>query len=157
MFKIAIKSLNGSVSYIDNDPTKKTTPYPRCAQVFLDLPNAQKIADKYPNAYLVHSVGLKSIGSHYSIEEIIETNKRAYMHFFEPATLRFFNSRVGSDVFSGPGGIFFITSERFNRESRRMYTVRQFDPCTGDVSTVKGFQKFLSRNAALRTAESISK
>ena len=51
-------------------------------------------------------------------------------HFFEPQAKRFFRSRIGSNVYQGPGGIYFVTSEQFigsnGYRAERMFTVRQF-------------------------------
>jgi hypothetical protein len=65
------------------------------------------------------------------IQEIENANRRAGLHFFDSDTLKFFSSRVDYMVYSGAGGIFFVTSEKF-RSSRgsepRAYTVREFNP-----------------------------
>lgn len=44
-------------------------------------------------------------------------------YFFEPDTLRFFNSRASENVYPTPYGTFFVTSERDSGDPR-MYTVR---------------------------------
>ena len=57
-------------------------------------------------------------------------------HFFGRTTMRFFNSRILSAVYQGPGGIFFVTSERFD-ELPRHYTVRRFFPDQNDIIPVE--------------------
>jgi hypothetical protein len=39
-------------------------------------------------------------------------NQQAGLHYFEPSTMRFFRSRVSEMIHEGPGGIYFVTSER---------------------------------------------
>jgi hypothetical protein len=68
--------------------------------------------------------------------------------------MRFFASRVGDTVYQGKGGIYFITSEKFSSESPRLYTVRSFNPETGGVNNVKGFDD-LSRYAAHKAAKEL--
>lgn len=81
-------------------------------------------------------------------------------HWFEPATLRFFRSRVGDTVYQGPGGVYFVSSEQFvdsrgNADERR-FTVRQFDPESGDINTVGEFNK-LTRSAAITEAKRLAR
>lgn len=75
----------------------------------------------------------------YDIDDIKMLNKSAGLHFFDPETMRFFDSRTGRTVYQGPGGVYFITSERFHGSNGysepRRYTVREFDPKTGKVET----------------------
>ena len=74
---------------------------------------------------------------------------RAYVksygnHFFDPSTMRFFNSRLcgGCDSLG-----FFVTSERFDAATPRLYTVRRLR-IGGEVDTVGEFQAY----ATLRQA-----
>lgn len=92
----------------------------------------------------------------YDIDDIRMTNKSAGKHFFEAGALRFFASRILPTVYQGPGGIYFVTSEQFRPSSGpphpRKYTVRRFNPETGDVGTVGEFQGFTRSRAAAKTA-----
>jgi len=56
-----------------------------------------------------------------NIEMIKASNLLAGQHFFERATMRFFQSRVFSTVY---GGKYFITSE-INPSGEKRYTVRE--------------------------------
>ena len=91
------------------------------------------------------------------IEEIERANDRAGYHYFEPATMRFFDSRVLSGVYDGR---FFITSERFKmyepryRVDPRMYTIREAFP-DGQIDTVGAFQAFGSAATAKRWAQRV--
>lgn len=69
-----------------------------------------------------------------TIEQIKSANAAAGFHFFEPDTLRFFRSRIGSKVY---GGRFFVTSEEGPSGGRR-YTVREALP-DGRIQTIEPF------------------
>jgi hypothetical protein len=96
----------------------------------------------------------------WTIEKIEEANEGAGFYFFESSTKRFFRSRASSIIHQGPGGIYFVTSEQ-NHSVRegvwpRLFTVRRFDPETGDVSTAGEFQAFATRTAALSAARTFA-
>ena len=89
-----------------------------------------------------------------TIEDIKAANAKAGWHYFEPGTMRFFKSRVLSQVFEGKGGIYFVTSEQFvgsEGAKPRRYTIRQFNPTTADISTFGPFNT-LTREKAQRVA-----
>ena len=72
-------------------------------------------------------------------------------HFFSPDTMRFFSSRIQT---TPPyKGRVFVTSERMNWNSPRLYTVRVVKP-SGNIQTIGGFGAFTSRQSAHRFAES---
>ena len=86
----------------------------------------------------------EKLANYYSIEEIIEANRRNGGHFFDRAALRFFNSRIGSAVY---GGRFFITSEQFDRDSSpRLYTIRECR--NGSIEDLGSFQQYATGAAA---------
>lgn len=78
----------------------------------------------------------------YTIADIRAANARAGLHFFDRDTMRFFDSRiVPAGPYSGPGGVYFVTSEQFHGSqgsAPRAFTVRTFDPATGEVETARG-------------------
>lgn len=86
----------------------------------------------------------KKLERYYSIEEIIQANRREGGHFFDREALRFFNSRIGSSVY---GGRFFITSEQFDRDlSPRLYTIREC--INGRIEEVGDFQQYATGSQA---------
>lgn len=95
-----------------------------------------------------------------TMADIKQSNKDAGFHFFDKATLRFFDSIIHRrKPYAGPGGVYFVTSERLHgvRESEpRMYTVRRFDIETADVHTAGAFNSIRhiedARKAARRLA-----
>ena len=95
-----------------------------------------------------------------TIATIKQANVNAGCFFFEPSAMRFFRSRVCADVFEGPGGIYFVTSEQFEASdgwrAARRYTVHGFDPATGHIRGHDAFQKHATRRSALRAAKRAS-
>jgi hypothetical protein len=91
-----------------------------------------------------------------TIYDVELSNRQHGKHFFEPSTKRFFRSRIGTEVYEGPGGVYFTTSEQFVGSDRiphkRQYTVRKFNPATGDIDTVGEFQAYGSSASARRAA-----
>lgn len=77
---------------------------------------------------------------YWTIQEIERWNDWSGHYFFTPDTKRFFRSRILDEVFQGPGGVYFVTSERFGPEAPRRYSVRQFHPSTGEVDTARDDQ-----------------
>ena len=76
--------------------------------------------------------------------EDIKQNHRG--HFFDAATVKCFHSRVLPEVYSGPGGIFFVTSEQYPGEARH-FKVRQYWPDSGGITTHQGYSKGIVRAA----------
>ena len=72
-----------------------------------------------------------------SIAEIEDANQRAGYHWFEPATRRFFKSRVLDGVH---GGCFFSTSEQ-GPSGPRMYSVH-YATDNGAIHKASAFQTF---------------
>lgn len=89
------------------------------------------------------------------LSQIKSANRAAGFYFFEPDTMRFFKSRALDQVFDGPRGVFFVTSERDGDNARR-YTVRCFNRESGDVKTHGEFQGFKSRTGAISAARRAS-
>jgi hypothetical protein len=77
-----------------------------------------------------------------TIDDVRRRNARAGGHYFEPAALRFFASRVQAAIYpDGQGGCYFVTSERFDPGHRRLYTVRYADR-EGNCETAGGHANF---------------
>lgn len=92
---------------------------------------------------------------HWTIDDIRTANAVRGGHFFSKGALKFFKSRVSDTVYQGIGGIYFVTSERFDNTTRRGYTVRAFNPETGNINTV-GERMSLTRYAATARAKELA-
>ena len=73
-------------------------------------------------------------------------------HWFEKSTMRFFRSRVAQYGYQGPGGVYFVSSEQFDAQSPRLYSVRR-QKADGSIETVGDFQAFKSRSGAHAAAK----
>ena len=86
-----------------------------------------------------------------SLHQIKVTAANAGSHWFDPAALRYFSSRISLTVYPVPGGALFISSEQFRplyaAPEPRLYSVRS---CTlaGNIDTVGEFQQYRTRAAA---------
>jgi hypothetical protein len=81
------------------------------------------------------------------IHEIRKANREAGYHFFDPDTLRFFDSRIETVT----NGRKFLTSEQFHGSTEsgpRKWTIRELQD-DGSIETVSEFQEFASKAEAL--------
>ena len=83
---------------------------------------------------------------------IAEIKRQHVGHFFDKGALRFFNSTVCGKIF----GRYFVTSERFDCNSPKFYTVRRLEE-DGNIETIGDFQGYASLRAAQKAAEELSK
>jgi hypothetical protein len=83
-----------------------------------------------------------------SVTEIIKANEKAGLFFFDPGAMRFFDSRIESEVI---GDNRFITSEQAGDEHPRLYTIREATP-DGAVNTVGDFQEWPTLQDAINNA-----
>jgi hypothetical protein len=90
--------------------------------------------------------------AHYStIEEIEADHRSTGGHFFDRSSKRFFRSRIGQIVI---GGRYFITSEQFDHNSARLYTIRECQ--NGKIETVGEFQAYATGAAARAAAKNLA-
>ena len=85
----------------------------------------------------------------HSTYQIVAFNKSVGNHFFSPSSMRFFSSRVHSEVYSG---CYFVTSEKFDWKSPRLYTVRKIES-DGSITTIGDFQGYETRSKAHTAAK----
>jgi len=78
-------------------------------------------------------------------------------HWFSPATKRFFRSRVSDWAHTGPGGVFFVSSEK-PPHGPRHYSVRHYqDPSPGGIKTAGKFGAHATSAEAQRWAAKYAK
>jgi hypothetical protein len=86
----------------------------------------------------------------WDIDAIREADFRAGRYFFSADTMKFFSGRILPTVYQGPGGIYFLTSEKFTGSNGvsapRKYTVRQFISDPVDIRSVAGFNQLSKRH-----------
>ena len=94
-----------------------------------------------------------------SREDIIDSCTN---YFFSPDTMRFFSSHVleftSPGVYENEPGYFFITSEKFDYDSPRLYTIR-FMPVNepNRIDEMGEFQEYTSGRTARRAIEAYVK
>lgn len=90
-----------------------------------------------------------------TLREIKAANRAAGHFWFEPETVRFFGSRIHSEVHEGPGGIYFVSSEQ-PPHGPRGYAVRQFNPENSHIETVGEVCQYPTGAAAHRAARTLA-
>ena len=85
------------------------------------------------------------------VDHIKLANKNFGGHWFDRSTMRFFDSRVGHAAY---GGRYFISSERYDHNSPRLYTIRAITE-DRSIDTVGDFQAYASHAAAARAVRKI--
>ena len=103
----------------------------------------------------------------YSVNDlIIDYNRTSSGYFFSDDTMRFFKSRVLDHLITKGDVSYFITSERYDSSSKRLFTIRQvkrrsdrgsFYGYKYSIDTVGGFQEYKTSNAAKKAIEELIK
>jgi len=79
-----------------------------------------------------------------TLSDVKAANRESGGHWFDKSTMRFFNTRMESQLY---GGRYFITSERYDENHGKRYSIRQAMP-DGSVDTVGEFQQYFSLESA---------
>lgn len=91
------------------------------------------------------------LGEYYSMTDLQYAHRG---HWFSPGAMRFFKSRLGSEVLPVADGWLFTSSERFDDNTPRLYTIRKMDQY-GEISEVGEFQQYPSSAAAKRAMRKV--
>ena len=78
------------------------------------------------------------------IDHIKRANDELGHFFFSDGAMRFFNSRIHREVYAGR---YFITSERYDAETPRLYTIRRAND-DGSIDDVSEFQHYKTAREA---------
>jgi hypothetical protein len=81
-----------------------------------------------------------------TIKEAKAISKANGGHFFDPQAMRFFNSKIESELIEGR---YFITSERYDTDSPKLYTIRQISETGQILGDLGEFQEFDTLQGAL--------
>ena len=93
----------------------------------------------------------------WNINDIETEARRRGSHWFDAETLRFFGSRIHSEVYQGPGGVFFVSSEKSGSgDAPRAFSVRQWFPASADVDTYGEVCSHSSRSTAHTAARTLA-
>lgn len=83
-----------------------------------------------------------------SIAEIKRKNEAINNYFFEKDALLFFDCIIEPEVYQTEKGTMFITSEQYDQNTPRLYTVRRATE-EGIIETYSVFQQFNSKAQAV--------
>lgn len=75
----------------------------------------------------------------FTITQMKKLNKEAGGYWFSKESMSFFDSKVETPA-NAKG--YFITSEQFDEESPRKFTLRWFNPISYTVDTIGEFQEY---------------
>lgn len=93
-----------------------------------------------------------------SVSDVKRINKEAGQFFFEPESMRFFESKIETRGLLIKNK-FFITSEQFipstGKPFPRKFTIRGFNRETGGIPTISKFQQFKTKSEAVKFAEKL--
>jgi len=86
-----------------------------------------------------------------TMAEFKQANKKTGQKWFSPETMKFWNSKIESTLLGKEDKQVFITSERYDLDSPKKYTIRHAMP-SGNVQSVFDFGNFDTLEEALFTA-----
>lgn len=101
--------------------------------------------------WVAEAEGKTHAGPRLSMADVRRIAVEKGSHWFDPDTMRFFGTRMGREVYNGPGGVFLVTSEQ-PPHGPRTYTVRRFDPSDATFSNAGGFGSHEAGASARRSA-----
>ena len=84
------------------------------------------------------------------MQAVIEANKAAGHHFFDEGAMEFWGSKIESPLF--PNNCFVTSEDNFDR-SKRLYTIRRFDPAKGSIDDASEFQAYSTKEEAVAAAK----
>lgn len=118
----------GSLEYTTGQyrPTEYRKAAASVLETYVSLCNARR-ATEHPVQYAYRTMA-----------DVRAASKTTGHHFFDATTMRFFNSRVVTQLYAGR---WFVTSEHMDADHVIGYTVREAKP-DGDVDTVGDFQQY---------------
>lgn len=97
----------------------------------------------------------------WTINDIKSAVRATGSHWFDPDTMRFFGTKiVGSAVYQGEGGIYFVTSEwdgfSGRENNKRAFSVRQFTPDNAEIDTVGDVCQYQNATDAMTEAKRLA-
>lgn len=95
---------------------------------------------------------IRHLHSKLGVYHIDDVKSKHNGHWFSPDAMRFFRSRVIDEVFCGTQNVYFVSSEQFDHNSPRLFTLRVFNPETKAIDTIGEFQGYATRTQALTAA-----
>lgn len=88
-----------------------------------------------------------------TLNEFMQGNKSAGLHYFDRDTMWFFRSRIVRNSWASDG--YFITSEQFDDNTPRKYSIRKGDLSSFSVASVGEFQAYATLRDARKALNAI--
>ena len=92
-----------------------------------------------------------------TMSDVREAHKACGRFFFSRDTMRHWKSRVESQLYTGPGGQYFVTSEQFEDHGPRKFSVRSVKDSGCTIRTVGDFHTMLHKDDARDAAKKLAK
>jgi len=74
-------------------------------------------------------------------------------HWFDEGAMQFFKSRVARWGYENGGLVYFVSSEKYDLATPRLYSVRVYDRTTDEIDTCGDFQQYKSYSGANKAAQ----
>ena len=81
-----------------------------------------------------------------TMANVKRNNKTSGWLWFSPGAMRFFRSKIESKLLKQK---YFVTSEQFEDDSPRLFTIRVYDSKTHQIDTVGDFQGYKTKDEAM--------
>lgn len=114
--------------------------------------------------YKAQVVNKEIVRFEYVSQSELERYHKGY--FFSRDSMRFFNSRIAQYGYRKltcndkeiiyHNLVFFVTSEKFDCKSKRLYTIRRLNIDSGEIITVGEFQQYKSSGWANKVAQKLA-
>ena len=88
-----------------------------------------------------------------SMSDVKYYNRQAGFYFFAKETIDFWGTKVETSLFKNNT---FVTSENNFYETKRLFTVRRYNPTTAEIDTEYSFQEFETLQDARKAALALS-
>ena len=90
-----------------------------------------------------------------TITRMKQLSKAHDRHFFDRESMRAFNSKIESQGHIISGYAYFVTSEQFNHNTNRGFSIRTINLSNGVVDTVGTFNIWAAKKYAMRQLKDI--
>lgn len=79
---------------------------------------------------------------------ILQVKQAHTGHWFSSGAMKFFDSRIPQTAIMENGKAYFVSSERFDYNSPRLYSIRVCDMSSGKIDTIGEFQQYATSKQA---------
>jgi len=88
-----------------------------------------------------------------TMADVKRNNKTSGQSWFSPEAMRFFRTKIESGLLKQK---YFVTSEQFEDDFSRLFTIRVYDSKTHQIHTVGDFQGYKTKDEAMEGVSILS-